>query len=118
MVVEIIHSAIARKMLCTPANSLIADTEFLCAVGILLRFLNCLPEEEKRLSELGTIKQIQNEVMRLLDRQDSTQWEETWKNLVTMLKNYDGEENELTEEYQGILKYGYEHQLVYPKMNL
>lgn len=118
MIVEIIHSAIARKMLCTPSNSLIADTEFLCAVGILLRFLNGSPKEIERLSGLCTIKQMQNEVMLLLNRQDLTNWEETWKNLAKMLQDYDAEENELTEEYQGILRYGYEHPLIYPKMNL
>ncbi len=53
MVNSIVHTAVARKMLCSPANSLIADTEFACAVGIMLRILKA--GEEKKLEAEQTL---------------------------------------------------------------
>lgn len=118
MVIEIIHSAIARKMLCNPVNSLIADTELLCAAGIMARELKLSKEEAERIAGLSDAGAVQQELITILSGQNLTELEETYQKLAEMIQEYRGAGAPLTQEYQEIFWYGYEKPLIYPKMKL
>ena len=65
MVMEIVHSAIARKMLCQPVNNLIAPTELVCSVGVMARRLGLSEEEAEQIAELSDTREVQQEINRI-----------------------------------------------------
>lgn len=117
MVIEIVHSAIARKMLCNPINSLIADTELVCAAGVMVRALNCKREEAEYMAALSDTEEMQHRLAAILSGQISTELEEPYQNLAKMIKEYRGTKAPLIQEYRELFWYGYEKPLKFPKMN-
>lgn len=118
MVIEIVHSAIARKMLCNPVNNLIADTELVCAAGVMIRALKFKREEAKRIADLPDTEEMQHELVAILSGQISTELEEPYQNLAEMIKEYRGTKVPLIQEYRELFWYGYENPLKFPKMNM
>lgn len=117
MVLEIIQSAIARKMLCSPVNSLIADTELLCAAGVLLRLYQVPEAEVQRYEGLSNADLVRRELLTLLEQKGEESLDERGKRLAEMCREYRGASKELMPvEYRKILRYGYETPLVYPQM--
>ena len=118
MVMEIVHSAIARKMLCHPVNHLIATTEFICAVGVMARKIGVSEEEIERIAKRSDTGEIQYEIRTILSKQDLTGFEESFQNLAEMILEYREEAVPFLEEYQELFRYSYQKPLKFPKMNL
>lgn len=115
MEITIVHAAVARKMLCKPVNSLIADTEFACAAGMLLRVLKVKEDmlsEARKCSDMKALQQwlLESQKDRLAGEFDTPQ-----RNLIEMIQNYKAEENSFTGQLQELLTLGYERELIYPK---
>ena len=118
MVMEIVHAAIARKMLCQPVNQLIAPTELVCSVGVMARRIGISLEEAKRIAEFSDIMLIQQEMERILFRQNLTEFEESYQNLAKMIQAYQSKADSFCEEYRELFLYAYKNPLKFPKMNL
>jgi len=118
MIIEIVHSAIARKMLCNPVNSLIADTELVCASGMILRESGISREEAEQIAKTSDTEELQKKMMTLFSRQDLTKLTEPVQNLAEMIKEYRGIKAPFSKEYQNLFWYGFEKPVKYPKMNL
>ncbi len=115
MVNSIVHTAIARKMLCSPVNSLIADTEFACAAGMLLRLIKVRKETAEKAGEIATVKELQKWLFEGFARELEGDFDIRCRNLISMLKNYRAEENPFTPQLQELFALGFEQEIVYPK---
>lgn len=118
MVMEIVHSAIARKMLCCPVNSLIAATELVCSAGVMARRLGLSLEEAEQIAGLSDTKEVRQAFVSILERQDLAEFEETYQNLAEMILEYREEAEPFLEEYRELFWYAYRKPLSFPKMNL
>ncbi|MCX4267053.1 MAG: DUF3837 family protein [Lachnospiraceae bacterium] len=117
MVMEIVHSAIARKMLCQPVNNLIAPTELVCSVGVMARRLGLSEEEAEQIAELSDTREVQQEMIAIFSKQDLTEFEESFQNLAEMIREYRGDAVPFLEEYRELFRYSYKNPLRFPKMN-
>lgn len=115
MVNSIVHTAIARKMLCSPVNSLIADTEFACAAGMLLRLLKVGKETAEKVGSLATVKELQEWLFEEFKKELEGDFDIRCQNLIAMLKNYRAEEHTFTPQLQELFALGFETEIVYPK---
>lgn len=118
MVIEIVHSAIARKMLCHPVNCLIAATELVCSVGVMARRIGVSVEEVEQMARLSDTGEVQRKMVEILSKQDLTKFEESFQNLAEMIQEYRGEAEPFLEEYRELFQYSYKNSLKYPKMNV
>lgn len=118
MVGEIIHTAIARKMLCSPVNSLIADTEFACAAGVWMKRMKAGEEERKRVEELSDIPALKSFLLSFYadDAEKVTgESDNYFQNLWIMIKEYQAGEAPFTPELKELFLLGFEKELKYPK---
>lgn len=115
MVDAIVHSAIARKMLCAPVNSLIADTEFTCAAGMLLRVAKAGDEDYRKALEHTTVISLQRWLFEKYDSIFSQKFDTPVENLISMAKSYHAEEVPLDERLKELLTLGYREEIPYPK---
>lgn len=115
MVTAIVHSAIARKMLCNPVNSLIADTEFSCAVGILLRILKVGQAGREGVLEQETVSGLQNWLLQNYETQFSQEFDTPVQNLIAMIKDYHAENTPFDQRLKELLVLGLEEEIHYPK---
>lgn len=115
MVNSIVHSAVARKMLCNPVNSLIADTEFACAVGMLLRILKADGEDCRQALENTTVASLQNWLLEKYNPAFSQEFDTPIRNLITMVRSYHAEEIPLREPLRELLEFGCQEEIHYPK---
>lgn len=115
MVNSIVHSAVARKMLCNPENSLIADTEFACAAGMLLRILKADEEGYRKALESQTVEKLQSWLFKTYDAALSQEFDTPVRNLIMMVKSYHAEEVPFEERLKELLTLGYQEELRYPK---
>lgn len=116
MVIEIIFAAVTRKMLCNPVNSFIADTEFLCAVGITLNALKVDKqtwEKAERTEEYTLLKEL---CLTCIEN-NRNNFDTPFQNLFTMIEEYHLENQKITESMREILRYGYQQDFIYPKGN-
>lgn len=118
MVMEIVHSAIARKMLCHPVNSLIAATELICSVGVMAKRLDLPLERAEKIAGLPDTEKVRQAFVTVLAEQNLTEFEESYQNLVEMIYEYRGEAEPFLKEYQELFWYAYREPLKFPKMNL
>ncbi len=115
MVNSIVHTAVARKMLCNPANSLIADTEFACAVGIMLRILNVGDEKKKEAEQASDICALKQWLLYTYAKELAGEFDIPCQNLIAMLKDYHAKEGPFTTQLKELFCLGFEQELVYPK---
>ena len=118
MVKEIVHSAVARKMLCHPVNNLIAATELVCAAGGMLRRLGVSLEVAEEVAGVFDTKEVQQRLIRILTGQNLTGFEESYQNLAEMILEYRGEAETFIEEYRELFWYAFKEPFSFPKMNL
>lgn len=117
MVIELVHAAVARKMLCHPVNNLIAATELICSIGVMARQLGMSFEDVNRIAGMSDTKEMQKEIIAVISKQDLTGFEESYQNLAEMILEYRGEAVPFSEEYQRLFWYSYREPLKFPKMN-
>ncbi len=115
MVAAIVHSAIARKMLCNPVNSLIADTEFSCAVGILLRILKAGQAGREGALEQETVSGLQNWLLQKYEAEISKEFDMPVQNLIVMIKEYHAENTPFDKRLKELFVLGLEEEIHYPK---
>ncbi len=115
MVNSIVHTAVARKMLCSPANSLIADTEFACAVGIMLRILKAGEEKKQEAEQVSDIYALKQWLFFTYANELTGEFDNPCQNLITMLKDYHAKEEPFTAQLKELFCLGFEQELVYPK---
>lgn len=118
VVMEIVHSAIARKMLCHPVNHFIAPTELVCAAGVMARQMGVSKEEIEQIANLSNTGEVQHKMLLMLSKQDLTGFEKSFQNLAKMLQEYRGEAVPFLEEYRELFRYSYQKPLKFPKMNV
>lgn len=117
MIISIIHSAISRKMLCKPVNSLISETELVCAIGIACQMSEIEADIVDKICEQTTIGKVREEFFKSTEKVIKDIKESPFQNLIEMIKAYRFCEQELTEKLKEILYYGYRNPIVYPKGN-
>lgn len=117
MVMELVHAAIARKMLCHPVNNLIAAAELICSVGVMARRFGMSLADAGRIAELSDTKEVQKEMIAVISEKDLTGFEESYQNLAEMILEYRGEAVPFLEEYRELFWYSYKEPLKFPKMN-
>ena len=115
MVAAIVHSAIARKMLCNPVNSLIADTEFSCAAGMLLRILKVGQAGRESALEQETVSGLQNWVLQNYEAEISQEFDTPVQNLIVMIKDYHVEDTPFEQRLKDLFLLGLEEEIHYPK---
>ncbi len=115
MVNSIVHTAVARKMLCSPANSLIADTEFACAVGIMLRILKAGEEKKLEAEQTLNVCALKQWLFSTYAKELSGEFDIPCQNLIAMLKDYHAKEESFTAQLKELFCLGYEQELVFPK---
>lgn len=115
MINAIVHSAIARKMLCNPVNSLIADTEFACAAGMLLRIVKADEEDYRKALKSTTVISLQRWMLETYDSVFSQEFDTPVENLILMVKSYHAEEVPPDERFKELLTLGYREEIHYPK---
>lgn len=120
MVMEIVLSAIARKMLCHPVNNLIAASELVCSAGVMAKRIGMSFEEAERIAGLSDTGAVQQELVTIFAGQDLTGFEESYQNLAEMIREYRGEAVAFSEEYHELFWYSYKESLPLSvsKMNL
>lgn len=120
MVMELVHSAVARKMLCSPANSLIADTEFFCAAGILLKKMGWEDTKADFLMQSESTAVLQKRLLELIDsgsREEAQGRETVMQNLIEMIERYRPDAASVTEQLKEVFLYACQKELVFPKGN-
>lgn len=115
MEISIVHAAIARKMLCNPVNSLIADTEFACAAGMVLRILKAKEEILAEAQSCTDMKALQGWLLESQKDALAGEFDTPQQNLIQMVRNYKTEENPFTEQLKELFLLGYQKEIVYPK---
>lgn len=115
MVASIVHSAIARKMLCNPVNSLIADTEFSCAAGMLLRILKAGQAGREGALEQETVSGLQSWLLQSYEAEISQEFDTPIQNLIVMIREYHAENTPFDERLKELLVLGLEEEIHYPK---
>lgn len=115
MEISIIQAAVARKMLCQPLNSLIADTEFACAAGMVLRILKVKEELLVAAGDCRNMKQLQEWLLESQQDELAGKFDMPQQNLIQMVCHYKAEENPFTEQLREIFLFGYREKILYPK---
>lgn len=115
MIKDIVHTAVARKMLCKPVNNLIADTEFACAAGMLLRILRAEEAEYQRAAGLPDLLQLQSWLLEEYRERLEGEFDTPEQNLIEMLRDYRMEENPITAAHRELMEFGYRTEISYPK---
>lgn len=115
MVNDIVHMAVARKMLCVPVNSLIADTEFVCAVGMLFRLSGSGQEDKQRAAQCETVKELFQCMPAIYEDKPERELDLPGRNLLTMVKNYRAQDTHFTEQLKELFTIGCEREIPYPK---
>lgn len=115
MVASIVHSAVARKMLCNPVNSLIADTEFCCAAGMLMRIQGAGQTEGAAASGQKTVADLYDWLMRHDMTEPSQEFDIPIQNLMAMVKNYHAGTVPLDGRLRELFALGLEKEIPYPK---
>lgn len=115
MVNSIVYSAVARKMLCNPVNSLIADTEFACSAGMLLRILKADEDGYHKALENETVEELQSWLFKTYDFALSREFDTPVRNLIMMAKSYHTEKTPFEKRLKELLTLGYQEELRYPK---
>lgn len=115
MVPYIVHTAIARKMLCEPVNSLIADTEFCCAAGMLLKILKAGQAEKEKAQEQETVSGLQSWLLTEYETELSGEFDIPIQRLIQMVRDYHAEAAPIDARLKGLLDLGMEEEITYPK---
>lgn len=115
MVNDIVHTAVARKMLCDPVNNLIADTEFACAAGMLLRLLGTGQEDMQRAARSRTVKELSGRLSDMAEDKLESGLDLPGQNLLIMVKNYCAQDTPFTERLKELFVLGCERDIIYPR---
>ena len=115
MVNAIVHTAVARKMLCSPVNSLIADTEFACAAGMMLRLIKAGETDKQRAVAFSTMEELSRWLLGTYERELGGEFDTPCKNLIEMVRNYRAEDHPFTEQLRELFILGCEQEIIYPK---
>lgn len=102
-------------MLCNPVNSLIADTEFCCAAGMLLRILKAGQKEQDEAAGLDTVAALQKWLLARYAEELSQEFDIPVQNLILMIKDYHAEETEFQTGLKELFWLGLEEEIHYPK---
>lgn len=115
MVPSIVHSAITRKMLCDPVNSLIADTEFCCAAGMLLKIWKVGQAEKEKAQKQETVSALQSWLFTEYETELSRKFDIPIQRLIQMVKDYHAQDTPIDTRLKGLLDLGMEEEITYPK---
>ena len=111
MIISIIHSAVARKILCNPINSLIAETEFVCAIGMACRIGKINSDKVDEICKQTILEKAKEEFLKYAKENEDP----VFGKLLYMIKGYRLYDQKWTEELREILYYSYKNLIIYPK---